>query len=146
MKHLAIIAMLLALAGCGATTFEKAPLPELACDTDLVGRWLSVAGRGEVDVAISVDGLSANTVKISINNGIVAARRSHQLGPSPPKMSVELLANTGRCTESRVAAIFLLLKACIRDARRRSEMSYGRSCAASDSRAVTRSPKRSCAS
>ena len=49
MNRLALLAMLLVLSGCGATTFEKAPLPELACDSDLVGRWLSVAGRGEVD-------------------------------------------------------------------------------------------------
>lgn len=48
----------LGLAGCEATTFEKPPVAELACDAQLVGDWLSVADSdsndtpGEVELQI----------------------------------------------------------------------------------------------
>jgi len=49
MKHLLVLAMLVLLSGCEVTTFEKAPLPDLACDKQLVGHWLSVAENGKTE-------------------------------------------------------------------------------------------------
>ena len=42
---------IVALAGCEATTFEKPPLAETACDPQLVGYWLTVPDGGSNDPA-----------------------------------------------------------------------------------------------
>ena len=43
------LALLLSLAGCEATTFEKPPLTEAACDPQLVGDWLTAPDPGSSD-------------------------------------------------------------------------------------------------
>ncbi|HEV2607993.1 MAG TPA: hypothetical protein VGT79_08420 [Xanthomonadaceae bacterium] len=48
-------ALVLGLAGCEATTFEKPPVAELACDAQLVGDWLSVADSGSNDTPGEVE-------------------------------------------------------------------------------------------
>ena len=50
-----IPALILGLAGCEATTFEKPPVAELACDAQLVGDWLSVADPGSNDTPGEVE-------------------------------------------------------------------------------------------
>jgi hypothetical protein len=45
----------LGLAGCEATTFEKPPIAEVACDAQLVGDWLSVADSGTNDTPGEVE-------------------------------------------------------------------------------------------
>jgi hypothetical protein len=50
--------LLIVLAGCQATTFQNPPVAELACDSQLVGNWYSVADSdsndtpGEVELRI----------------------------------------------------------------------------------------------
>jgi hypothetical protein len=48
-RSLALL-LLVGLAGCEATTFEKPPLAETSCDPQLVGDWLTVADPGSSDM------------------------------------------------------------------------------------------------
>ncbi len=56
--HCLPLALLVGLTGCEATTFEKPPVAETACDAQLVGDWFSVANSksndtpGEVELKI----------------------------------------------------------------------------------------------
>lgn len=49
------VAVLLALAGCEATTFQNPPLAEQACDPQLNGDWLSVADSKDNDTPGEVE-------------------------------------------------------------------------------------------
>ena len=54
--HWLMPVLVLCLGGCEATTFEKPPVAEFACDAQLVGDWLSVADSKSNDSQTSAVG------------------------------------------------------------------------------------------
>jgi len=58
--------LVLGLAGCEATTFEKPPLAELACSAELAGDWLSVADSNSNDTPGEVELQIDKTCRLSL--------------------------------------------------------------------------------
>lgn len=54
MKRIVLMALVLGLAGCQATSFETAPLTATACDPALTGRWLSIDDEGKADGEVEI--------------------------------------------------------------------------------------------
>jgi hypothetical protein len=65
MKIYLFAPLLLLLAGCELTTFEKAPLTGAACDARLVGHWNSVADDNDKDGEVQLDISKACKLEVS---------------------------------------------------------------------------------
>jgi hypothetical protein len=66
LRSCAAAVVLLALAGCEATTFQNPPVAEQACDPQLVGDWLSVADSKDNDTPGEVELEIDKTCSLSI--------------------------------------------------------------------------------